>query len=135
MLSKNDKDFLVKEIRKAVREELTVELQWEQVRDEKTGKPLARPIRHDKEMVFLPSFFVQQLMYNEGAFRGMQENLSESISQMSISKEGINALGNLLLGMEQGIMTFIQMSEKIKKQLDYIETKQIEDKDGQSDIR
>lgn len=135
MLSKNDKDFLVKEIRKAVKEELTVELQWEQVRDEKTGKPLARPILHDKEMVFLPSFFVQQLMYNEGAFRGMQENLSESISQMSISKEGINALGNLLLGMEQGIMTFIQMSEKIKKQLDYIETKQIEDKDGQSDIR
>ena len=134
MLSKNDKEFLVKEIRKAVKEsvkeELTVELQWEQVRDEKTGKPLARSILHDKEMVFLPSFFVQQLIYNDGAFRGMQEDLSTSIEKMSISKDGINALAQILIQMENGINTFVLMSDEIKKRLDYKEVKKLE-----SDIR
>jgi len=125
MLDQEDKDFLVKEIRKAVREELTVEMTWEKLRDEKSGQPLAKPELLN-EKVFLPSFFVQQLGFQEGAFRGMQSDLNKSVNQSLITKTGIDSLAAILIEMEQGIKTFVLASQKIQQRLDSQGVKQLE---------
>jgi hypothetical protein len=124
MLDQNDKDFLVDAIKKAVKEELTVEITWEQHRDEKTGNKLAVP-KIKNEKVFLPSFFVQQLYFQEGAFRGIQEDLNKSVSKISITKEGIQALANILIQMEDGITQFVRLGEEIKNRIEHSEVKKI----------
>ena len=102
MLSKNDKKWLVGEIEKAVVKALTVEIQWEKVRDEATGLPLAS--REMKtEDVFLPSFFVQHLKYHEGAFRGLQETVDMVKNSNAAGLEKLQALGEFLIGMEPAL--------------------------------
>ena len=96
MLTEKDKKFLTEEIHKAVREELTVEVQWEKVRDEKTGQKNAR-VEIIKEKVFLPSFFIQQLYFQEGAFRGVQEDINSVAKDFKVNKDGINAIAALLI--------------------------------------
>ena len=99
MLSKNDKKWLVEEIEKAVVKALTVEIQWEKVRDEATGLPLAS--REMKtEDVFLPSFFVQHLKYHEGAFRGLQETVDMVKNSNADGLEKLQALGEFLIALE-----------------------------------
>ena len=126
MLTEKDKKFLTEEIHKAVREELTVEVQWEKVRDEKTGQKNAR-VEIIKEKVFLPSFFIQQLYFQEGAFRGVQEDINSVAKDFKVNKDGINAIAALLIDMEDGIKTFVKASQKIQERLEHIERKQIEE--------
>jgi len=125
MLSKKDKKWLVKEIKIAVEAALTKEITWEKVRDEKTGKPLA-VIERKTEEVFLPSMLLQVLSFYEGSQRGLQEDIGKTISNFNVTKEGINAMANLLIDMESGIKIFIEASKHIQKQLEHQEAKQIE---------
>ena len=99
MLSKNDKKWLVEEIERAVVKALTVEIQWEKVRDETTGLPLAVK-ELTIEDVFLPSFFVQHLKYHEGAFRGLQETVDMVKNSNAAGLEKLQALGNFLIALE-----------------------------------
>lgn len=85
-LTKKFKEELKEEIkvmvREAVRDALTAEITWEKVLDDKTGTPLAqREIK--TEDIFLPAFWVQNLKYHEGVYRGMRQTLAEQRDRMS----------------------------------------------------
>jgi len=93
-------------VRKAVWDALTVTMTLEKRRDEKTGVPLAHP-EIKKEEVFLPSFIVQLLGFNEGAFRGLQADCGKAINtvkELSVGLEqvvkGQEALAGVLLALE-----------------------------------
>ena len=98
-------------IREAVIEALTVELTWEKRRDEKTGVPLAVPdIR--KENVFLPSFLVQQMSFHEGAFRGLQEDVSKRNNLIDRLSGKIEIIGRALLGNVSDAVRMIEESNE-----------------------
>jgi len=100
-------------IREAVTEALTVELTWEKRRDEKTGVPLAVPDLR-KEKVFLPSFLVQQISFHEGAFRGLQEDVSKKNNAIDRLAEKVEIVGQVLLGMEQSARRLASFSDVVK---------------------
>ena len=107
MLSKSDKKWLKEEIRQAVTEALTVEIQWEKARDEKTGMPLVHK-EYKVEDVFLPSFFVQHLKFHEGAFRGLQETVDMVKNSNADGLEKLQALGEFLIGMEPALRSKVE---------------------------
>lgn len=126
MLSKKDKNWLSGEIRKVIREELTVTMHWEKMRNPDTGEPLAHPERWQEE-VFLPSFFVQHLKFHEGAFRGMQEDVNKSNNRSAQLVGKVNSLGHTLIGMENSVFAMAEFAnllnqsnllEKMKKQIE-----------------
>ena len=114
ILGVDDKIWIENIIRKVVREELTVEMTWVKEKDEKTGQPLAAP-EYKTEKVFLPSFFVQNLKFHEGAYRGFQETIDKHDISIKRLEKGIEASVNILLSMEKPL-----------KQLTSFDTKQIE---------
>ena len=97
-LKDKDKAWLREEIKAAVWEALTVDLTWEKVKDEKTGKPLATK-EVISEKVFLPTFFCQHLKFHEGSYRGNQETLDKV-------KNNANALGKKVEVMGQAFLAF-----------------------------
>jgi hypothetical protein len=109
MLSKKDKEWLSKEINeaaeKAVVKALTVEMTWEKVLDDKTGKPQAAK-ELLKEEVFLPSFWTQHLKYHEGVYRGMRKTLGDQRNRLA---------GNLALN--KGIIVKLEQVRKVFKGL------------------
>ncbi len=76
MLSDLEKQWLVEQIKAAVEEALTVEMQVEKATDDKTGQPLPHK-EYRVEQVFLPAYFCQHLKFHEGAYRGMQETVDK----------------------------------------------------------
>jgi uncharacterized coiled-coil protein SlyX len=86
-------------IQEAVINALTVEITLEKRRDEKTGVPLAVP-KIQKEKVFLPSFLVQQISFQEGAFRGLQEDVNKKNNAIDKLADKLDVVGKTLLGME-----------------------------------
>jgi hypothetical protein len=129
-LTKEDKQWLTKAIKRAVKEELTVEMQWEQVKDEETGQPLAHPkLRIEK--VFLPSYFVQHLKFHEGAYRGMQETVDKVTNVTGKVGSDVQLIGETLTTMSQPLLAAARFIEYIRAigMIDHIEqelTKQIE---------
>ena len=103
MLTKKDKQDIKDMVREAVREELTVEMTLEKHRDETTGLPLAKP-EIKTERVFLPAFIVQTLSYNEGAFRGLQEDISKRNQSVDALAERLEAVGRVLIDLQEPIM-------------------------------
>ena len=91
-----------KELRKIIREEiidaLTVKVTWEKRRDVKSGTPIAPEIK--KERVFLPSFIAQNIKFQEGAFRGVQEDLGKKQGEITDATRKIEALANFLITAE-----------------------------------
>jgi len=134
MLDAEDKNWLKKFITKAVREavveELTVEIDWERHRDEKTGQPLPHPER-TKEKIFLPSFFCQHLKFHEGAFRGSQETLDKVTNVTVKTGEKLEELGKAFVQIEDPMLTltrFVQLlaRTRIMDRLEEIATIDIE---------
>ena len=114
-MKKKLQEELKQMIKEAVREALTVDLQWEKVRDEETGLPLKHPERRN-EKVFLPSFMVQLLPYHEGALRGMQEIVDREVKNTVAFAEKVEAIGNILLGHEKNLIEFAKFVEHAKEQ-------------------
>ena len=77
----------------AVREALTVEITMEKLRDERTGQPLA-VVERKTEKVFLPSLIVQMLPYQEGAMRGLQQDLSRTKKGLDQANQFIKRLAD-----------------------------------------
>lgn len=100
-------------ISEAVVEALTVEITWEKHKDEKTGFPLATP-ELKTEKVFLPSFIMQHLKFQEGAFRGLQEDVDHAKNAMSNQVEKIDAIGKAFLTLEGSALTIVSLAHAIK---------------------
>lgn len=98
-------DKLKKWIQDAVIEALTVEIDWEKTKDEKTGLPLKHPERR-REKVFLPAFITQLLPYHEGSLRGMQETVDREVKNSIAFANKVEAIGNILLGHEENLLKF-----------------------------
>ena len=109
-----NEDKLKKFIQEAVIEALTVEVDWEKTRDEKTGLPLKHPERR-KEKIFLPAFITQLLPYHEGALRGVQETVDREVKNSLAFAEKVEAIGNILLGHEQNLIEFAKFVEHAKQ--------------------
>jgi hypothetical protein len=105
------KESIKEMIQEAVVEALTVDIQWEKVRDEDTGLPLAAPERRN-EAIFLPAFIAQHLKFHEGAYRGMQETVDKSATNSQ-------AMANILVGMEGSIKDIIEVAHEAKQQIEY----------------
>jgi hypothetical protein len=100
-------------ISEAVEEALTVEITWEKRHDENTGVPLAAPELR-KEKIFLPAFLTQHLKFQEGAFRGLQEDVSKKNNEISELTKKVNAIGNVLIGMESSAKRLAGFSDAIR---------------------
>ena len=92
-------------IKEAVEEALTVEIQWEKMRDEKTGLPLKHPERRN-EKVFLPALITQILPYHEGALRGMQETVDKEVKNSLAFAEKVEAITGIMISHEENLMKF-----------------------------
>lgn len=129
-LTKDDKKWLTKAIRKAVQDELTVEIQLEKAIDEKTGQPL--PHKELKiEKIFLPSYFVQHLKFHEGAYRGMQETVDKVTNVSSRAADDVKLIGQTLATMSEPLLGAARLIEYLREtgMIEHIEqelTKQIE---------
>jgi hypothetical protein len=124
MLSDDDKKWLVEEIKTAVNEALTVEIDWEKHKDEKTGQPLAHPERI-KEEVFLPAFWGQHLKFHEGAYRGMQETV-DKVTNVSIRVgDDVKLIGETLVTMTNPLLGAARLIEHLREVglLEHIEQK------------
>jgi hypothetical protein len=89
------KEELKELIKEAVRDALTVEITLEKVRDERSGQPLAVSERKT-EKVFLPSLIVQMLPYQEGAMRGLQQDLTRTKKALDNANEFIKRLADAI---------------------------------------
>ncbi len=118
-LSKKDKEWLTKQIRNAVKEELTVEWTIKKRRDEKTGQPLAKP-ETKTEKVFLPAIFVQLLPFYEGAMRGLHEDVSKNMNKVNKMHSKIDTIGRLIVHNEHVLKSLLDM-----KQLEMLENDQL----------
>jgi len=107
-----------KKLRQIVRDEvikaLTVEITWEKRRSEETGQPLAAPELR-KEKVFLPAFWVQELYHQEAAFRGLQSDVHKNNSCFADLSGKVEAIGNLLLSMEQAVMVMAKFAAVLEE--------------------
>ena len=111
MLNKSDKKF----IRDTIKESLTVEVQMEKLNKD-TG------IKETKiDTIYLPEFLVDYFSHMEGALRGQQETLDHVKNRSLETKEGMAALGSIMLQFEDGIKKMLHF-------VDYTKQKQIENK-------
>ena len=111
MLTKSDKEF----IRDTIKESLTVQVQLEKWNKE-TG------IKETKvDTVYLPAFLVDYFSHLEGSLRGMQETVDHTKNRSVETKDGVAALGSIMLQFESGIKDMMHF-------VDYTKQKQIEDK-------
>lgn len=129
MLSDLEKQWLVQQIKTAVEEALTVELDWVKHKDEKTGKLLPHPERI-KEEVFLPAFWGQHLKHHEGAYRGMQETVDKVTNVSNRTADDVKLIGQTLATMTDPLLGAARLIEHLRDVglLDMIEqenTKQI----------
>lgn len=113
-LSKEDKEWLLISIKKIVVEALTVEMEFEKVRDDKSGQPLAKP-EMKKEEVFLPSAILQMLPYHEGALRGMQIDVNKNNNKINDLDNKIGIIGDILNQTENSLKCLAKMSDAVKQ--------------------
>ncbi len=99
-LSKKDKAWLADLVKTAVVDALTVEIQWEKVKDDETGVPLATP-EYRIENVFLPSYFSQHLKFHEGAFRGQQETFDHVKNNLKNLDKRVGVMGQSFLTLQE----------------------------------
>jgi hypothetical protein len=117
MLSRKDKEF----IREAIKEALTLEVDYEKVRDERTGQPLAKPERIKRE-IYIPAWIIEYLPYTEGALRGLQETVDKADNRRL---NQYDTIVNVLLTAENTLKTLAACSDKLKS-LEHTEPKLIE---------
>jgi hypothetical protein len=121
MLSKKDKEFLLKAIEESVdrkiKEALTVKVAFEQVRDPGTGQPLAVSKKEIRD-VYLPAFWVEFLPFYEGAIRGMQEQVCLSQGSAANNTKAIEAMSSIMLTLEGSIKAIPRALTKLKELAD-----------------
>lgn len=128
-LTQDDKKWLTKAIKKAVKDELTVEIQLEKAIDEKTGQPLPHK-EYKVEKVFLPSYFAQHLKFHEGAYRGMQETVDKTVNVTNKIGHDVELIGQTLVSMTNPLLGAARLIEYLREtgMIEHIEqelTKQI----------
>jgi hypothetical protein len=111
MLTNDDKTWLINTIRKELRDALTVTVKWEKRRDIKTGQPLAVPELEVKD-VYLPEMWVEMLPFQEGAFRGLQEQVCLNDNR---NNKQIEAISNILLQFEDSLKCLAMITDKAKE--------------------
>lgn len=129
MLSDLEKQWLVQQIKAAVEEALTVEMQVEKAIDDKTGQPLPHK-EYKVEQVFLPAYFCQHLKFHEGAYRGMQETVDKVTNVSNRTADKVELIGQTLATMGDTFIGSAMVIEHLRSVgfLDHIEqenTKQI----------
>lgn len=107
-------DKLAKLIQEAVVKALTVEMTLEKVKDDKTGTPLATK-EIIKEEVFLPSFLSQILSQNEGATRGLQEQICMQSNKINKLDNELKAVGNIIISTENSLKCLATLTDDIKQ--------------------
>jgi hypothetical protein len=107
-----NKEKLKQLITESVIEALTVDMTWEKRRDENTGLPLAVP-EFKTEKVFLPSFIAQNIKFQEGAFRGVQEDFGKRQGEIAEATKHIEALGKFLISAQPMFVKLAQFSDLI----------------------
>jgi hypothetical protein len=107
-----NEDKLREIIKSAVLDALTAEITWEKRKDEKTGLPLAVP-ETKTEKVFLPSFWAQNIKFQEGAFRGVQTDLGKKQGEIAEATKHIEALGNFLISAQPMFVKLAKFSDLI----------------------
>ncbi len=111
MLTNDDKTWLLNTIRKEIRDALTIKIRLERVRDMKTGQPLAVPELEVKD-VYLPEMWVEMLPFQEGAFRGLQEQVCLNENR---NNHQIGAISNILLQFEEGLKCLAMITDRAKE--------------------
>lgn len=129
MLSDLEKQWLVQQIKEAVEEALTVEMQVEKATDDKTGQPLPHK-EYRVEQVFLPAYFCQHLKFHEGAYRGMQETVDKVTNVSNRTADDVKLIGQTLATMTDPLLGAARLIEHLRDVglLEHIEqehTKQI----------
>jgi len=129
MLTDDDKKWLLEQIKVAVNEALTTEIDWEKVKDEKTGQLLPHPERI-KEEVFLPAFFCQHMKFHEGAYRGMQETVDKVTNVSLRTADDVKLIGETLVTMTNPLLGAARLIEHLRdvgllEQIEQDHTKQI----------
>jgi hypothetical protein len=130
MLSDLEKQWFIEQIKKAVEEALTVEIQVEKAIDDKTGQPLPHK-EYRVEQVFLPAYFCQHLKFHEGAYRGMQETVDKVTNVSNRTAEDVTLIGQTLATMTDPLLGAARIIEHLRENglLEYLEqehTKQID---------
>ena len=138
MLSKADKKWLketigevaAKAAKDAVRDLFAVEIEWEQVRDEK-GNPIdgGRGQLRTEE-VFLPAFIVQNIKFHEGAYRGQSETMDHLNNRVNEFMGKVDKLGQAFVTIEDPMTTIQRFTQLlattgIMNQLEQIATLEI----------
>lgn len=114
MLSKKDKEWIEEIIERKVYDALTVKMRMEKVRDEKTGQPLA--VKETKEEdVFLPAMLVQLISFNEGALRGMQEDMNKNNNKIEDFDTKLNAIAQIVIDTEDSLKKLAMVTDRIKE--------------------
>ena len=119
MLTKNDKEWIKTALREIVTEALTVEVQFEQKRDPKTGVPLAVTREFTKE-VYLPAQWVEFLPYYEQAInlcqKSAQKARNRAVEAKQIAMETgakIDTVGKLYLDLERPLKVLASFSDMV----------------------
>ncbi len=105
MLNKKDKKFITE----AITEALTSEVELTRFNKD-TGKQETKIMN-----VYIPDFLVDYFSSMEGALRGMQETVDHTKNRTIETKEGVAALGNIMLQFEAGIKQMFQFLEYTKQ--------------------
>lgn len=129
MLSDLEKTWLLQQIKEAVKEALTVEMQVEKAIDDNTGQPLPHK-EYRVEQVFLPAYFCQHLKFHEGAYRGMQETVDKVTNVSNRTADDVKLICQTLITMTDPLLGAAHIIEHLRDVglLDMIEqenTKQI----------
>ncbi len=111
MLNKKYLQEIKEIVKEAVIDALTVEITLEKHRDDITGLPLAKP-EIIKEKVFLPSFIVQNIAYQEGAFRGVQEDISKRNDAVDNLARKLEAVARVLIDIREPIIEIAKQKYK-----------------------
>ena len=120
MLSTKDKKWLENIIEQKITNALTVEVQYECFNKEKGF--MERKCQNE----YLPVWWVKYLPDFMGALRGMQEDTNKANNKMISTTEGINGIADILINMEKGVKTFIEMANMFQNSIELIERKKIE---------
>ncbi len=114
MLSNSEKQWLVQQIKTAVEEALTVEMQVEKAIDDKTGQPLPHK-EYRVEQVFLPAYFCQHLKFHEGAYRGMQETVDKVTNVTARVGGDVKLIGQTLATMTEPLLGAARIIEHLRE--------------------
>lgn len=115
MLSIANKNWIRSTIQQELKEALTCEVEYERFNKERGLKELKN------EKVFLPEWWVRYLPEFLGAMRGLQSDTNKANNRMMNTQEGLQAMSNILIGIEKGVTKFIKLGNQLSKRIDNIE--------------